>query len=175
VKDAAAISAGACALLFVAAVLGKLDSWAQWSRLTDEIPGPLPLGRAVRVVVPVIESGIVVLSFAHPSIGLATAAFFLLSLAGAVWLLSRILAGRECNCFGVMAPSTITPRLAQRNIALALLAAVGWYLAHNEKRQPLSVSAVVATLLCGGIALVLLQSRKLFVTVRTVSQREEGQ
>jgi len=168
------ISAGACALLFTAAVLGKLDSWPQWERLTTEIPGPVALGRVVRVVVPVIESTVVILSFTSPSVGLAVAVTVLLCLAGAVWFLTRKLEGRECNCLGVIAPARITSRLAQRNVVLAILAAGGWYAAQHEKLQSLPVSAVVATLLSGVIALMLLQSHSLFLAVRAVRKREEA-
>lgn len=171
-KLLADVAAGACALLFLAAALGKLDSWAQWSRLTAELPGPAPLGRAVRVTVPVIEGLIVVLSFALPVAGLAAGAVVLAVFAVAVSFLARRLAGRECNCFGAIAPASISPRLAGRNIALAGLAAAGWYLALLAKSSALSLSAVLVTLLCGGIALTLFQYRSLRGTARTIHNVE---
>jgi hypothetical protein len=167
------IAAGACALLFLGAVLGKLDSWSQWERLTGDFPGPVGAGRVVRVLLPVIEGSIVLLSLAFPRIGLAIGIAVLLCLAGGAWHLTKKLQGRECNCFGVIAPTRITPRLALRNAALAVLLAGGWYTAQHDKLQTLSLSAVLATLLCGGIVLMLLQSHRLIATVRTVGQGEE--
>ena len=123
------VAAGACALLFLAAALGKLDSWEQWSRLTSEIPAPVVLRRAVRVVVPAVECVVVVLCFAWPAVGLASGTAVLAVFALAVWLLARRLSGRECGCFGAIAPATIGPRLAVRNAALAIVAAAGWYAA----------------------------------------------
>jgi len=89
------VAAGACALLFLAAALGKLDSWEQWSRLTKEIPAPAVLGRAVRVIVPAVESMVVVLSFAWPAAGLASGTAVLAVFALAVWLLAPRLSGRR--------------------------------------------------------------------------------
>src|SRR6266567_2537221 len=146
------VAAGACALLFLAAALGKLDSWEQWSRLTKEIPAPAVLGRAVRVVV---------LSFAWPAAGLASGTAVLAVFALAVWLLARRLSGRECGCFGAIAPATIGPRLAVRNAALAIVAAAGWHLARQENLPGLSLGQVLVTVLAGAIALMIFQYRRL--------------
>ncbi len=155
------VAASACALLFLAAVLGKLDRWGEWSRLTAEIPGPALLSRSVRVTVPAVESAIVGLSVGWPIAGLAAAAVFLPGFALAVFLLARELPNRECNCFGAIAPAKIGPRLAERNIALASVAAVGWYIAQHQNLQALSLSTVLMTLLFGAIALMLFQYRRL--------------
>ena len=155
------VAAGACALLFLAAVLGKLDSWEQWSRLTREIPGPAVTGRAVRVIVPAVECVVVVLCFAWPAAGLASGTAVLAVFALAVWLLARRLSGRECGCFGAIAPATIGPGLAVRNAALAIVAAAGWYLAQQENLPGLSLGQVLVTVLAGAIALMLFQYRRL--------------
>jgi Methylamine utilisation protein MauE len=155
------VAAGSCALLFLAAALGKLDSWEQWSRLTKEIPAPAVLGRAVRVIVPAVESVVVVLSFAWPAAGLASGTAVLAVFALAVWLLARRLPGRECGCFGAIAPATIGPRLAVRNAALAIVAAAGWYLARQENLPGLSLGQVLVTVLAGAIALMIFQYRRL--------------
>ena len=88
------VAAGACALLFLAAALGKFDSWEQWSRLTKEIPAPAVLGRAVRVIVPAVESVVVVLSFAWPAAGLASGtvvlAVFALALRDRGWRITYL-------------------------------------------------------------------------------------
>jgi hypothetical protein len=168
VKVLADLAAGACALLFLAAAVGKLDSWAQWSRLSEEIPGPAPLGRAVRVMVPAIEGMIVVLSFALPAAGLAAGVVVLGGFAAAVRILAPRLAGRECNCFGAIAPATISPRLATRNIALAFLTAGGWWVVRHENLQAFSFAEVLVTLLFGVIALMLVQYRRLRQATRPV-------
>lgn len=155
------VAAGACALLFLAAALGKLDSWEQWSGLTSEIPAPVVLRRAVRVIVPAVECVVVVLCFAWPAAGLASGTAVLAVFALAVWLLARRLSGRECGCFGAIAPATIGPRLAVRNAALAIVAAAGWYAARQENLPGLSLGQVLVTVLAGAIALMLFQYRHL--------------
>ena len=155
------VAVGACALLFLAAALGKLDSWEQWSRLTKEIPGPAVLGRAVLVIVPAVESTVVVLCFTWPAAGLASGTAVLAVFALAVWLLTRRLSGRECGCFGAIAPATIGPRLAARNAAFAIVAAAGWYVAWHENLPRLSLGQVLVTVLAGAIALMLFQYRRL--------------
>jgi len=168
VKVLADLAAGACALLFLAAALGKVDSWAQWSRLSEELPGPASLGRTVRVMVPAAEGMIVVLSFALPAAGLAAGAVILAVFAVAVRVLARRLAGRECNCFGAIAPATISTRLTTRNIALALLAAIGWWVVRHENLPAFSFPKVLVTLLFGVIALMLVQYRRLRQATRPV-------
>lgn len=161
IRTLADVAAGAFALVFLAAALGKLDSWGEWSHLNEEMPGPALLGRAVRVMVPALEGVIFVLCFVLPIVGLAAAAAVLAVFAVAVWFLARRLAGRECNCFGAIAPATISPRLAARNIALAVVAAAGWYAAWREDLQLLSLGKVLVALLFGAIALMLFQYRRL--------------
>jgi hypothetical protein len=162
------LASAACALVFLAAVAGKLDSWGDWSRLSHDIPGGPALGRAVRIMVPVIESIIVVLCFASPIAGLAAAALVLGGLAVAVRDLQDRLGGRECNCFGAIAPATISPRLAARNAALAAAAAAGLYAAWRVDLQTLSLLKVLVTVLVGAILLALFQYRRLRQAVRTV-------
>lgn len=148
------IVAGACALLFVAAVAGKIDSWTSWSRLTTDLPGPQTVGHVVRVALPLLEGLIVVLCFARPVAGLAAGAIVLAGFAAAVFVLARRLPDRECNCFGAIAPATINVRLAWRNLGLAVLAGGGWYLAARENLQALGMPKVAATVLLGVIALM---------------------
>lgn len=172
-KLIAEVAAGACALLFLAAVLGKLDGWGQWSRLSQEIPGPGAVGRVTRVGVPMVESAIVVLSLASPIAGLAAGTVVLVGFASAVGVLGRRLAGQECNCFGAIAPATISWQLAARNIVLAILAAGGWYAARRENLQALSFSAVLVTVLFGAIALMVFQFRRLRQAARSASSMPE--
>lgn len=164
-------AAGACGLVFLAAALGKLDSWGQWSRLSDELPGPSVLGHIVRVAVPAIEGAIVVLSVASPAVGLAAGALVLLGFAAAVWVLAARLPLWECNCFGAIAPATISGRLAMRNIALAILAAGGWLAARQENLRALPFSLVLGIALFGGIALMLVQFRRLRQVARPAPPR----
>jgi hypothetical protein len=163
------VAAGACGLLFCAAALGKLDRWHQWSQLTAEIPGPRVLGRVVRVSVPAIETAVVVLSVASPTAGLAAGAVALGGFSVAVWLLAQRVAGRECNCFGAIAPARIGPNLAARNIVLAILVAGGWWVARHERLQALSFSKMLVIVLFGAIALMLDQFRRLSRVARPVS------
>lgn len=136
IRVLADVAAGASALVFLAAALGKLDSWRQWSRLCEEIPGPGVLGRVVRIMVPALEGIIVVLSFAFPIVGLAAAALALTGFGLAVLLLARRLEGHECNCFGAIAPGTISQRLAARNVTLAGVGGVSWYAARDRTTTP---------------------------------------
>jgi hypothetical protein len=168
------IAAGACALLFLAAVFGKLDSWESWSRLTAEFPGPHLLRRVIRLAVPATEGAVVVLIFASPKAGLAAGAALLLSFAVAVQLLARRLAGRECNCFGAIAPATLSPRLAARNIAFAVAAALGGYAAWREHMGSLTVPDVAATLLAGAILLMVVQYRDLHQTTSRPRAEKEA-
>ena len=158
------IVAGAYALIFLAAALGKLDSWAAWSRLSREIARSDLLGSAVRSVVPAVEGLVGVLCFVAPTAGLAAAAVLLAFFALAILLLSRRLAGEDCNCFGAIAPATISPRLAARNLALAIIAAGGWYAASQQNLQARSLGQMLVTLLLGTIALMFIQFRRLAVS-----------
>lgn len=168
------VAAGVCALIFLAAALGKVDSWTQWSRLSAEMPGPAFLGRMLRVVLPAIEGMIVLLSVGWPIVGLAAGTVFLGMLAVAVSLLVRRLAGRECNCFGAIAPATISPRLAGRNVTLAILAAGGWYAARHENLPALTLPKIMLTVLLGTGALMLMQYRRLHQASRgQVTQAKE--
>ncbi len=163
------VAAGVCALLFLAAALGKLDRWPQWSQLSEDIPGPDVLGQVVRVGVPAIETGIVVLCIASPTVGLAAGTIVLVGFSVAAWLLAQPLAGRECNCFGAVAPAMIGPHLAARNLVLAILLAGGWVAARHEHLQALSFSKVLVIVLFGVIALMLDQFRRLRRAARPVS------
>jgi hypothetical protein len=157
-------------LLFLAAVLGKLDSWAQWSRLIEQIPGPPLVGRFARFAVPASEVAIVALSLASPVAGLAAASLILACFAIAVSALARRLGGQECNCFGAIAPATISPRLAGRNAGLAVLAAGGWYAAHHANMQAQPAGNAVATVLVGVIVLMLVHYWRLRETALAVNE-----
>lgn len=163
------VAAGACALLFLAAAVGKLDRWTQWSALAETIPGPNFVGHIARLGVPMIEVVVVVLSFMVPIAGLAGGAIVLVFFAVGVGLLARRLPGRDCNCFGVIAPAAIGHRLVARNVGLAILAAAGWYGAREDNLRALSFSKVLMTLLTGGIALMLVQYRRLHQVARPTS------
>lgn len=171
VNVVAVIAAGGCALVFLAAALGKVDSWGPWSRLSEQIPGPPLLRRVVLFAVPGTETVIAVLNFVWPIAGLAAGTVALAVLAVAVALLARRLAGRECNCFGAIAPATIGPRLAMRNVALALLAGAGYYVVRQEKLQTLSLGAVIATVVVGATALMTLYFWRLHQAARLASLR----
>lgn len=172
-KVVAEIAAGACALVFMAAALGKLDGWRRWAQLTEDISGPPFIGRFVRFAVPGVEGTIVVLSYASPTVGLAAGAVALGSFAAGVSLLARQLAGRECNCFGAIAPGTIGPHLATRNSILALAAIAAWYTARRENLQALSLGMVVATLLLGAIALMAFHYWLLRDAARAVARGQD--
>lgn len=167
------VAAGACILLFLAAALGKFDRWAEWSRLSEEIPVPTLVRRAIRLIVPAAEIVIVALTIAAPGAGLGAGGVVLAVFAIAVWVLARELEGRECNCFGAVAPGTISARLALRNATLALLAGGGWYLASTQRAPALSLGAVVATGLTGAVVLTVFQYRSLLGTARAVNEPKE--
>jgi hypothetical protein len=80
------------------------------------------------------------------------------------------LTGRECNCFGAIAPATIGWRLAERNAGLAVLAGAGWYIAQRKHLGPISLSQVLVVMLFGVILLMLNQYRRLREAGRPTSQ-----
>lgn len=162
-------AAAVYALLFLAAVLGKLDSWEQWSELSDGLPGPPAVGRGARYGVPAAESVVVALCVLWPLGGLAASALVLTGFAASVELLARQIPGRECNCFGAIAPATISPRLALRNVVLAVAAAAAWYVVWKQDVQALSALSVFLTVLLGAIALMVLQLWRLRQATRDAS------
>lgn len=168
------VAAGANLLVFLAAVLGKLDRWGQWRSLSDEIPGPIVVRRAVRLGVPAAEGIVVVLTVISPASGLGVGAVVLLCFSLAVSLLARRLAGQECNCFGAIAPGRIGQRLAARNLLFALIAAAGCLLARHAAVHGLSLSKILVIVLCGVLALMLDQFRRLRRTTRILAQSEGG-
>ena len=143
------------------------------SDLSKELPGPGVLGGGVRVVLPTIESAIFVLALVAPIVGLAAATVVLAGLAVAVWFLARQQVTRECNCFGAIAPATIGPRLAARNLILSIVAGVGCYAAWDQDLRSLSLTKVLLTLLVGAVALMLLEYHRLRRAVQTANTSPE--
>jgi len=160
------IAVGTSALVFAAAALGKLDSWGEWTALTDEFGLPRPWRRPVQFGVPLAETAIVVTSILAPTAGLAAAAALLALFAAAVWVLRGRLAGRECNCFGAVAPATISGRLAARNALLAAPAAAAAFAAGRADVQALPPLEVLVTVVVGTILLMGFE----FVQVRRASR-----
>jgi hypothetical protein len=157
----AELVAAAYSLLFAAALLGKLDSWRSWSEAVAAFVPRRP--RAVAVVrfgAPLAEGAVVVLALSLPKIGLVAAGALLVVFAVAVVLLRPAHAGRECNCFGSIAPSQISLSLAARNGALAGTAfavAIGVW---NLRVSRLSPSQMLVLLLVGSLLLVCAEFRR---------------
>jgi hypothetical protein len=161
VTTLAHLAASASGLLFIAAALGKLDSWREWSQLTLELAGPSPLREVVRFMVPAIEAVVAILSFVWPPLGLAAAAAVLSVLAVGVRLVEPRLGGRECNCFGAIAPARISGRLVLRNAGLAAIAIAAFFAAWHADVRALSPLRVLATVLFGATGLMAVEYKRL--------------
>jgi hypothetical protein len=151
------VAAGYAALLF-AAVLGKLDSWRAWQD-TLSIVSPLPRRMTAPLLygLPLVEGLTAIVILLSPKLGLAAAGALLCSLAVSVLALSAEHRGQACSCFGALAPSEISPRLAGRNAMLASLAGIGAYGADRVGAGSVPVGTLTITLLVGLLVSLSLQ------------------
>lgn len=162
------LAAAASGLFFLAAAFGKIDSWAAWSRLTGDLPTPRSTRFAARFAIPVAETTAGVLSFLRPAAGLGLATFVLLSFAVAVWLIEPKLSGRECTCFGAIAPAQISKRLALRNLLLAAVVGSAFSASLIAKPSTLPALDVFAAIVIGASIVLVLE----YARVRQASRAE---
>jgi hypothetical protein len=157
----AQVVASALCLLFVSACLGKLDGWRAWRRSVSTLLAQPTTIRAAAFGVPAIEAIISALLILRPRVGLASAGLLLALLGIAVLILSRRHAGIACNCFGALAPSTITRSLGLRDLGLATMAGVTLALAPADAGSALPTGQVLALLAFGLLILVAAEAVKL--------------
>lgn len=109
------------ALLFGAAVLGKIDGWSEWKALAERITPSW--SRLLAGGVPVVELAVGATLLVSPAYGAPAAALVLFALAVVSYALWRRIGATPCNCFGPLLPGVFGPRLVTRNALLAILAA----------------------------------------------------
>lgn len=142
--------AAALGVFFLAASLGKLDTWPAWKRTLRRF---IPLGVAgnagLRVAVPTGEAGTAILLFVWPSVGLVFSGVLLLLFGGTVVILNSRHRGEECGCFGSTIRSHIGWKLAVRNFCLGAVSLIAGHLAIDLGAPALSIMQVTLALLVG--------------------------
>lgn len=157
----AGLVAAAYAMLFAAALLGKLDSWRLWSEAVAVfIPRRTWVTAGVRFGVPIVEGALAALTLSYPSIGLLVCGALLAVFAVVVALLQRHHDGTECNCFGSVASSQINLSLAARDAVLAGAAIAVAVAVWNLNVSRLSPSEILILLALGSLLLVSTEFRK---------------
>jgi hypothetical protein len=145
---------GVYGVLFLAAAVGKLDSWRAWRHA---VAGFVGRGRRRTAVVafgiPLAETAAGVLALVEPGLGLAVCAVLLLLFALGVALLSTRHAGQDCRCFGALVPSEIGPRLIVRDVILGAGAGAAAYLSLGAEVQSLAAEQILLVALSGVLAL----------------------
>jgi hypothetical protein len=148
------------AALFLAAVLGKADSWRAWGDLLVAVsPGWLGIS-VIKLGVPAVEAAVAVWLVIAPATGLLAAASLLGILAVAVLVVSLRHSGRPCACFGALMPSEIKRMLAARNAALAAIAAAAAVGAAKASVPGLTLAEITAVLLILGLSSLTLELRR---------------
>lgn len=149
-SGAVEIVAGAYAVLLLAAAVGKLDGWRRWSTTSYRLlPQRRVLARRVRVMVPLTEAAVALLTFVRPSYGLIACGGLFLAFAAAVSVLGRNAAGEDCGCFGALLPSEIGTALVMRNLGLAAPAAALGGLTISRQIAPFDGPEIVLAMLIG--------------------------
>jgi hypothetical protein len=115
--------ATAFAIVFVVAVIGKVDAWASWTSLVRRFPARWPLIQTIRFGVPALEAAVVVGLFTGAPYSLFGAAALLVVFAIGVADLSSVIGHEKCNCFGAAMPAQLGPALMLRNVLMAVAAA----------------------------------------------------
>lgn len=155
-------AAAAYGLMFLAAGFGKIDAWSNWSVTVSSIfPLGHSLNRLIRYGTPCLELGVAGLVWQSPEFGLALSSGLLLGLAIVVLVANRNLGGRPCTCFGAVAPTSFSPRLAMRNLTLSALAGAMTLLATKGYAANLSIIEIGLVTWIGFIALLILQYRRI--------------
>jgi hypothetical protein len=167
------IAAGAFAVFFAIVAAAKLDSWRSWSSaVSGWLPAALPVG-LVAVTLPSAEAlsaaGLVV----SPKAGLLMSAVLLTTLGVGVLALSSNAEGKDCGCYGTLAPSRINRSLAARNLLLAGLAWSALLLARRSTVPGLRAPAVLLLALLGALVVLAAEARRVLVT-SSYSHRDEG-
>jgi hypothetical protein len=169
-----AIAAG-YSLLFFAAALGKADSWRTWRAVLDNLfPRLGVLGLPLSLAVPVAEAIVGILLVSSPKLGLYGAAVLLAIFALVVVLQTKEHAGRNCSCFGALAPSMISTTLALRDLGLAVAAALVVLLAHDTAAGAFTGYEILVTFLLGLFVLLTGESFKLRRAASVVRNNEEA-
>jgi hypothetical protein len=167
------ILAGAFAVFFAIVAAAKLDSWRSWSAaVSGWLPAALPVGLVV-VALPAAEAlsaaGLVV----SPKAGLLMAAVLLTTLGVGVLALSSRAEGKDCGCYGALAPSRINRSLAARNLLLAGLAWGAFLLARRSVVPGMRAPAVLLLALVGALIVLAAEARRVFA-ITSYSHHDEG-
>jgi hypothetical protein len=167
------ILAGAFAVFFAVVAAAKLDSWGSWSAaVSGWLPAGVPVGLVV-VTLPSAEAlcaaGLVV----SPKAGLLMSAVLLTILGVGVLALGSNAAGKDCGCYGTLAPSRINRSLAARNLLLAGLAWSAFLLARRSMVPGLRAPAVLLLALLGALVVLAAEARRVLGTT-SYSHRDEG-
>jgi len=161
-----ALIAAVYGLLFAVAVIGKADNWRSWSRaMRGFLPGRPAIAAVAVVAVPVVEAVVAGTTFFFPKLGLVAAGAVLVLFAAVVAVLQTRHRGEECNCFGALATSRISPALVGRNaIAAAVALAVG--VASWRLEVPrLAATHFLVLILVGSLLVIAVEFRN-FLRVR---------
>lgn len=136
----------------------KLDSWHAWKDTVRTV-SPLPRRMTPPLLygLPLVEGLTASFILLSPKMGFAAAGALLCSLAVAVLALSTKHRGQSCSCFGALAPSEISPRLAGRNAMLASVAGIGAYGAGRVGAESVPVGTLSITLLVALLVSISLQ------------------
>jgi Methylamine utilisation protein MauE len=157
----AGLVAAAYALLFAAALLGKVDGWPSWSEaVSGFVPRRARIATVVRFGVPPAEGAVAAVSLLQPKVGLLASGALLGIFAAVVVGLRSSHEGEECNCFGAVASSRISLGLAARNAVLAGIA-LGVALATRDVHvSRISTTEMLVVVLLGSLLLVFSEFRR---------------
>jgi hypothetical protein len=159
----AQLSAAGVAYMFAVAAVGKLDGWKHWDALAEQLSGGRErVARATAVAVPGAEAVVVLATAINAPVGEALASVLLLVFAAGILVFRENLAGARCACFGAIHQDAVTPTLAVRNIALAVIAAAG-AVASAKSDAGLSVAAlgvVVTAAVAGALAVAVVAAHR---------------
>ncbi len=159
-------------VLFGIAIVGKLDSWGAWSHAVQRwAPFWLPTPLATWVI-PLLEGVALASLILAPPLGFLLAAALLAAFGVGAFILGQ---GEECGCLGAVLSQRLGPKLAIRNILLALLSGISAFVAQGIVRDEIESPPMPLRL----VALVVFVHLLLFAEMRRTGPpqeqtREEG-
>ena len=124
---------------------------------------------AMRRAIALSAAGLVV----WPKAGLLMSAVLLTTLGVGVLVLSSNAEGKDCGCYGALAPSRINRSLAARNLLLAGLAWSAFLVARRSVVPGLRAPAVLLLALLGALVVLAAEARRVFA-VTSHSHHDEG-
>ncbi len=147
----AEVAAGAFAVIFIGAALGKIEGFGGWAELVARFPLRPTLQVIALFGVPLVELCIAMLIILRPALGLAACAALLTGFALVLARYLTQLRGADCRCFGNLSRARIDARLILRNLLLAVVAGavavIAWVTAASTVRPLVFASVLVTGLL----------------------------